>query len=94
MIRSTLAMTTIIGIASIALSACEAPQSQEDTADLRAQIEQLENQLGRLEFRIFELENAVGQQSADTATIIEPVAEVPATKPPAAAGRYDLTPVE
>lgn len=92
---NALSLLTASGMAllCLVLSACEQPGTQSDTDDLRAEIDQLENQLGRLEFRIFELERLAGQQPASTAGPA-PAPERPAKEPPAADGRYDLTPVE
>jgi hypothetical protein len=73
------------------LTGCE--NNTADTAERRAEIERLENALGRLEFRVYELENTreaaddTGYRSAPQPTET-PAAE---TQPD---GGYDLTPVE
>jgi len=77
-----------IALLCLTISACEQPASQPDALELRAEIEQLENQVGRLEFRIFELEQALGENKTTPETANSTADE------PAAAGRYDLTPVE
>ena len=91
------------------LTACGQPSGTPDSEDLGAEIERLENEIGRLEFRIFQLESAQGQlaggirdqeQASDTsaedsASASTESAEL-ALEPPRSppAGRYDLTPVE
>jgi len=89
------------------LTACGQPSGTPDSEDLGAEIERLENEIGRLEFRIYQLESAQGQlaggirdqeQASDTSaedsasTESAELALEPPRSPPA--GRYDLTPVE
>ncbi len=76
------------------LAACERPAAGNDAAELRAEIEQLENQLGRLEFRVYELEQTVGGNLPQQRDAALPEDSNPVRKPPSDAGRYDLTPVE
>jgi uncharacterized protein (DUF2141 family) len=83
-------------------SACASDSSeQKELAELRMEIEQLTNALGRLEFRVFELEN---QQSpatddepeaaaADNSTGTEPAAD-PSAMQDQGNKRFDLVPVE
>ncbi len=94
-------------LAIFLLAACEQTSGTSDTDALRAEIESLENQIGRLEFRIFELESHVNaENNAAIEQVQEPLHDTPpdntsadsdAIKPlpaPTAQGRYDLTPVE
>jgi hypothetical protein len=73
------------------LTGCE--NNTADTAELRVEIERLENALGRLEFRVYELENTpaaaddTGYRSAPQTTATPAVKTQPD-------GGYDLTPVE
>lgn len=83
----------------LALAGCEpatndtvvAPAAPDDatTADLRAELERLENALGRLEFRVYELEAAAGMTEPAEPP---PAQDLAAPAPPA--GAIDLTPVE
>lgn len=73
------------------VTGCEPPDSQPDTAELQAEMEQMENQIGRLEFRVFELEQRLGEY---VGTPVLPNTAEPATAAPADQDRYDLTPVE
>jgi len=94
-------------LAIFMLTACEQTSGTSDTDKLRTEIESLENQIGRLEFRIFELESHVNAENNDSVEHVqEPVHHTPPDnasadsddiKPlpaPTAQGRYDLTPVE
>jgi hypothetical protein len=72
------------------ITGCEPSDSQDSqpsTAELQAELEQMENQIGRLEFRVFELEQQLSENPA-VATQKAPTAA------PADQGRFDLTPVE
>ena len=92
--------------AAAGLSGCDRPADEHNHAELeqiQLEIEQLTNQVGRLEFRIFELESqqsgptsdagaaAKSQQNANTISQAEPLetAELKTDN-----GRYDLTPVQ
>ena len=86
----------LCGIAVAGLAACEPADNRAGQAALQQDIERLENEIGRLEFRVYQLENALlsGENSPDPAgpdsgglSSAEPAPEAPP-------GRYDLTPVE
>lgn len=81
---------------AVLLSGCDsgqqttpAPDKPADSAELKLDIERLENALGRLEFRVFELENTTTETEAAADT-----AGTAAESPAASTDRYDLTPVE
>lgn len=80
-----------LALLCFALTGCDPSGSQPSTAELEAQLEQMENQIGRLEFRVFELEQQLGENRGDAP---RPDSATPATASPADQGRYDLTPVE
>jgi outer membrane murein-binding lipoprotein Lpp len=81
------------------VSACsnDSGQRQQSEIDqLRTDVDQLTNEVGRLEFRIYELENFhPGTGPGDTpdspaAAVTDGQGPEPAANP----GRYDITPVE
>jgi hypothetical protein len=91
-------------IAVIALlGGCTNDQNeQQELAELRLEIEQLTNALGRLEFRVYELENQLNLESGTNGETADaavenadavPAPATPRTQEPAA-GRFDLTPAE
>ena len=84
------------GIAAAGLVACEPAGDRAAQAALQQDIERLENEIGRLEFRVYQLENALlsDESAADPAgpDVTGPSSAEPA--PEARPGRYDLTPVE
>ena len=93
---------TIAILATAGLSGCDRPASEhghEELQQMQLEIEQLTNQVGRLEFRIYELEN----NHAGTASDAEATEELPteventtSTSGPLKTedGQYDLTPVQ
>ena len=94
--------TGLIGIAIVAASlsfaGCareDATAHQEEIEELRLELEQLANAVGRMEFRIYELENQNG--AASPAPAEEPLSStgnVPDVEQPASDGKFDLTPME
>ena len=93
---------TIAILATAGLSGCDRPaveHGHEELQQMQLEIEQLTNQVGRLEFRIYELENNVAGTASDaTATDDLPteVANATPTSEPMKTedGQYDLTPVQ
>lgn len=84
----------LCGLAAATLAACEPAADPAANTALQQDIERLENEIGRLEFRVYQLENAVLNGST-VATPDEPAAATPAEQAPGpAGGRYDLTPVD
>ena len=67
-------------------------EHDHDNAELRADLERLENEIGKLEFRIFQLENAGPGEAEPAPEAPQPTTEMP--DPVDDSGRYDLTPVE
>jgi len=49
----------------VAIGGCEQNSNQPDT-QLRAELEQLQNELGRLEFRVYQLEHPEEKEAAQT----------------------------
>ena len=94
---STIAMAVTVGV-----SGCDRPAIEHDHEEfqqMQLEIEQLTNQVGRLEFRIYELENNVAGAASDAAANTELPTEVENTtlsdEPlKTADGQYDLTPVQ
>jgi uncharacterized protein (DUF2141 family) len=87
------------------INGCAQPDNEhthEELGQLQLEIEQLTNEVGRLEFRIFELENRHPESSemdADDQPIREEADKaakqvVPSGKPGSADKGYDLTPAE
>jgi len=76
------------------------PHSHDEVTALKSELEQLANQVGRLEFRIYELENNnMSAQSTDgdptAADDIDHRDESRSTAAPKTAdGSYDLTPID
>ena len=75
------------------------PHSHDEVTELKSELEQLANQVGRLEFRIYELENNHSSQPSTGDAVAEPDdshsgnnAATPADTE-TNAGRFDLTPV-
>jgi hypothetical protein len=93
---------TIAILVTAGLSGCDRPaveHGHEELQQMQLEIEQLTNQVGRLEFRIYELENNIPDTARDT----EATEELPtnaenttASDEPlkTADGQYDLTPVQ
>jgi len=77
--------------AAVITAACTAEQNSEQShAEMvsRTELERLENEIGKLEFRVFELENQA---------LSEPAQHFPKDQAPAIKnldGNFDLTPVE
>ena len=65
--------------------------TQEELAALRLEIERLTNEIGRLEFRVYELENRPTDAPGATAPEKTRKADQDSGQP---AGEFDLTPVE
>lgn len=103
---NSLARPALVMLLAALTSACarNSDEQQKELAEMRVEIEQLNNALGRLEFRVYELEN---QQP--TGTINEPATSSPnpttsgsgATAPAEETAapeksdrRFDLAPVE
>jgi len=97
---SLVRFATVLLLAALA-GACanEKTEPEQEIAQLRMDIEQLTNALGRLEFRIYELENqqgtgdAVNDQAAGITNAEPPPIET-ATAPGESALRFDLAPAE
>jgi hypothetical protein len=94
----------ILSLAVVA-GACANDKSEpeQELAQMRMEIEQLTNALGRLEFRVYELENQQGAgQSGDDKAADAMDQNAPATKPAPNTDsapekndkRFDLAPVE
>lgn len=75
------------------------PHSHDEVTELKSELEQLANQVGRLEFRIYELENHHSAQPSAGDAVAEPDDSYLGNNVAAPAdtetneGRYDLTPV-
>ena len=84
------------------LSGCDRPTSEhghEELQQMQLEIEQLTNQVGRLEFRIYELENNLTGTASDAEVTEELPTEVKNTTSTSRTletedGQYDLTPVQ
>ena len=99
--------TVLIRLAAAMLATClvaacdrnSEQHSHDEIAMLQAEIEQLANQVGRLEFRIYELENLSSSQPSVGNAVAEPDDRYSGNNADTAAeaqtndGRYDLTPV-
>lgn len=100
---STLSAGLLLRVAAMALVVClvggcdreSSPHTHEEINQLQTDLEQLANQVGRLEFRIYELENHHASQPAADGAATESDAKIDSTvKTSAGKGRIDLTPVE
>jgi uncharacterized protein (DUF2141 family) len=75
------------------------PHSHDEVTELKSELEQLANQVGRLEFRIYELENHHSSQPSAGNALSEPDGSYSGNNADTVAeaetndGRYDLTPV-
>ena len=79
--------------ALLSLTACGQQPAEQDGGDIEAlqlEIEQLTNAVGRLEFRVYELENYHADPAASSPA--QPPTAKPAAEP--TDRRYDLTPTE
>jgi hypothetical protein len=93
---------TIAILATAGLSGCDRPaveHGHEELQQMQLEIEQLTNQIGRLEFRIYELENNIPGTASDAEATEELPTEVENTTPTNGAlrtadGQYDLRPVQ
>ena len=93
---------TIAILATAGLSGCDRPaveHGHEELQQMQLEIEQLTNQVGRLEFRIYELENNQAGTASDAEADETLPTEVGNTTPSdellkTADGQYDLTPVQ
>jgi len=88
---------TIAILATAGLSGCDRPaveHGHEELQQMQLEIEQLTNQVGRLEFRIYELENNVAGTASDA--LPTEVESTTSTSEPNKTedGQYDLTPVQ
>lgn len=94
----------ILSLALLA-GACanEKSEPEQELAQMRMEIEQLTNALGRLEFRVYELENQQGAGQAGDAEAVDTLNQnAPAqgtasnteSSPEKNDKRFDLTPVE
>jgi len=103
MSRATLLIRLAAAVLAICLvSACDRNNEQhshDEVTALQADLEQLANQVGRLEFRIYELENHHSSQPSVGDAVAEPDdsysdnnTDTPA-ETETNGGRYDLTPV-
>lgn len=86
---------TLLMTAGITLSAC-APSSDNAGTDTewRAEIDRLENEIGRLEFRIYQLESAAETVTEQPLKQNQESNQEQNQRQDPPAGRYDLTPVE
>ena len=104
---STLAAGLVMRVAAVTLAAClisscdrdNSQHTHDELTQLQGEFEQLANQVGRLEFRIYELENHHPSQTAGGDTAAEPDS-LPSDNNadsdnmnPEDNGRFDLTPV-
>ena len=80
-----------LALVCVTVAGCEPGDPNPDTTEFQAELEQMENQIGRLEFRVFELEQRLGEITGDS---VRPDSAPPTTASPADQDRYDLTPVE
>jgi hypothetical protein len=93
---------TVAVIVTAGLSGCDRPaveHGHEELQQMQLEIEQLTNQVGRLEFRIYELENNLAGTASDTESTEELPTEAENTTASdeslnSADGQYDLTPVQ
>ena len=93
---------TIAILAIAGVSGCDRPaveHGHEELQQMQLEIEQLTNQVGRLEFRIYELENNAAGTASDAEATEELMTEVENTMPTSGPlktedGQYDLTPVQ
>jgi hypothetical protein len=70
--RAIILLTTSAAML-IGLSGCESSnQDARRNAELEAELERLENDLGRLEFRVYQLENPDAEATVSAPTISEP----------------------
>ena len=104
MSRATLLIRLAAAVLATCLfSACTRNSEQhghDEVTELQAELEQLANQVGRLEFRIYELENNnMSAQSTDgDATAVDDTDHRDESRstaaPKTADGSYDLTPID
>ncbi len=80
--------------AALTLAGCAPEPAANDNTELRAEIERLENEIGRLEFRVWQLENAGAAVSEPGEPSGGNAMPGPGSSDPVPQGRYDLTPVE
>jgi outer membrane murein-binding lipoprotein Lpp len=105
--RSNLSVRLVIRVTATVLAACfvgsfvsacdrdNGEHTPEEIDQLQTDFEQLANQVGRLEFRIYELENNQASQPPTDDAAADPDAKGDSpVKPSAEKGRIDLTPVE
>jgi len=94
---NTLKLLAGVSTLLMLISGCEQTDNTRDDTqlkeltELRTEIEQLTNAVGRLEFRVYELENhhsTTGIEQPADMTPIDEAEKVPGAK------RYDLTPAE
>jgi len=93
------AATALVALLVVGCDRDNGQHTNDEITQLQAEFEQLANQVGRLEFRIYELENQHSTQSPADGTV---ESDAPASgakvtspeKPAANRGRFDLTPVE
>jgi len=86
-------------VVTAGLSGCDRPaieHSHEEFQQMQLEIEQLTNQIGRLEFRIFELENNHASDAEAGETLPTEVGNTTRSDEllKTADGQYDLTPVQ
>ena len=94
--------TGLIGIALVAASLSFAGCAREDSTtqqeeidELRLELEQLANAVGRMEFRIYELENQnASANPTPSEEPLNPTGNVPDLEEPAEDGKFDLTLME
>lgn len=84
--------TVLAAFAALAGCSGEAPPHRD--AELQAELDRLENEIGKLEFRVYELEQAVMAPPPVEAAPAADAAPAAADDTAAQEGRYDLTPVE
>ena len=100
--HTTLKLFSIIVLGTVAvgtISGCgqkptdSSTATQQEVAQLQMELDQLANAVGRLEFRLYELENHHGD-TADMPAQTEPNISAHDNNEPDSGKRYDLTPVE
>jgi hypothetical protein len=92
---------TAIGLAACLITSCDrntGSGTDDQVNQLKVELEQLANQVGRLEFRIFQLENEHSLQESgqdiDADNPTTPNDTLTQEKITSADGQYDLTPVD